>query len=135
VHVSLGNAGLTNRKQKINNMSVQYKPVQRMSVKEWLDREKAENLKWFARLLGADKKIIRKPQLTSLISGHLTGYRLREIWSRLDDIQRAAVAETIYSPNLRFGETRFKAKYDQLPSFGEEQFYYYAKGTSGPTLA
>ena len=78
MHVSLGNAGLTNRKQKINNMSVQYKPVQLMSVKEWLDREKAENLKQFARLLGADKKIIRKPQLISLISGHLTGYRLRE---------------------------------------------------------
>jgi len=38
--------------------------------------------------------------------------------SRLDDIQQAAVAETIYSKNLIFDEARFKAKYGQLPSFG-----------------
>ncbi len=116
-------------------MTFQHTPVHGMSVKKGLDREKTENLRWFARLLGADKKIIRKPQLISLIAGHLTGYRLREVWSRLDDIQKAAVAETIYSPNLRFDETRFKAKYGQLPSLGVEQFYYFVNSKDGPTLA
>jgi hypothetical protein len=116
-------------------MRFQHKQVRQISVNEWLDRENAETLKWYGRLLGADKKIIRKPQLINLIAGHLTGNRLQEIWSRLDDIQRAAVAETIYSPNLRFDETRFKAKFGRLPSFGEERFYYYVDFRNGPTLA
>ncbi len=106
-----------------------------MSVREGLERENAENLKWYARLLGADKKIIRKPRLINLIAEHLNGGRLRELWSRLDDIQQAAVAETIYSQNFRFDEIRFKAKYGQLPSFGAERYYYYAHDNHGPTLA
>ncbi|CAN5760331.1 hypothetical protein BH20ACI3_BH20ACI3_25040 [soil metagenome] len=106
-----------------------------MSVNEGLERENAENLKWYARLLGANKKMIRKPQLVDFISAHLTGDRLREVWSRLDEIQQAAVDETIYSKNLRFDETRFKAKYGLLPSFGTEQYYYRAHAKHGPTLA
>ncbi len=112
-----------------------YLAVKDMSVKKWLEGEKAENLKWYARLLGADKKIIRKPELVSLLAAQLMGNRLREVWLRLDDIERAAVAETIYSPNLRFDESRFKAKYGQLPSFGEQYVYYYANARNGPTLA
>jgi len=106
-----------------------------MIVKEWLGEENAENLRWYARLLGADRKIIRKPELISLIAAHLNGGQLREIWSRLDDIQQAAVAETIYSKNLIFDEARFKAKYGQLPSFGAEHYYYHAHAKDGPTLA
>ena len=116
-------------------MTLQYKPLQGMSVNERLELENAENLRWYARLLGADKKIIRKFQLTKLIAEHLNGSRLREIWSRLDDIQQTAVAETIYSTSLRFDEARFKAKYDQLPSFGTEHYYYRAHAKDGPTLA
>lgn len=116
-------------------MTLQYKPLQGMSVNQRLELENVENLKWYARLLGADKKIIRKPQLINLIAEHLNGGRLREIWFRLDDIQQAAVAETIYSKNLRFDEARFKAKYGQLPSFGTEHYYYPAHAKDGPTLA
>lgn len=116
-------------------MALQHKPLQEMIVKGWLGQENVENLKWYARLLGADRKIIRKPELISLIAAHLNGGHLREIWSRLDDIQQAAVAETIYSKNLRFDQARFKAKYGQLPSFGTEHYYYRAHAKDGPTLA
>jgi len=116
-------------------MALQYKPLQGISVNERLELENVENLKWYARLLGADKKVIRKPQLIKLIAEHLNGGRVQEIWSRLDNIQQAAVAETIYSTDLRFDETRFKAKYGQLPSFGIEQYYYRAQAKDGPTLA
>src|SRR6266496_3792256 len=118
-----------------SRMALQHKPFQEMIVKEWLGEENAENLRWYARLLGADKKIIRKPQLINLIAERLGGGRLREIWSRLDDIQQAAVAETIYAKNLRFDEARFKAKYGQLPFFGTEHYYYGARIKDGPTLA
>ncbi len=116
-------------------MALQHKPFQEMIVKGWLGEENVENLKWYARLLGADRKIIRKPELVDLIAAHLNGGHLREIWSRLDDIQQAAVAETIYSKNLIFDEARFKAKYGQLPSFGAEHYYYHAHAKDGPTLA
>jgi hypothetical protein len=106
-----------------------------MSVKEGLERENAENLKWYARLLGADKRIIRKPELISFISTHLHGSYLRELWFRLDEIQQVAVAEAIYSKNLRFDEGRFKAKYGRLPSFGTEHYYYRAGAKDGPTFA
>ena len=118
-----------------SQMALQYKPLQGMSVNEGLERENAENLRWYARLLGANKKIIRKPQLINLIAEHLNGGCLREMWSRLDDIQQAAVAETIYSKSLRFDEARFKAKYGQLPSFGAEHYYYHAHAKDGPTFA
>lgn len=106
-----------------------------MSVWDGLDRERVETLRWFARLLGGDKKIIRKAELISLIARHLKGDRLRELWRQLDQIQQAALAETIHSPSLTFDEARFKAKYDQVPDLGSEHYYYYAHSKKGPTLA
>src|SRR6266545_935615 len=108
---------------------------QGMSVRDGLDRETAETLKWFARLLGGDKRIIRKTELISLIAGHLKGDHLRELWRGLDHNQQAAIAETIHSQSLRFDEARFRAKYDQVPDFGSEHYYYYAHSKRGPTLA
>ncbi len=106
-----------------------------MSIREGLDRERVETLRWFARLLGGDKRIIRKAELISLISGHLEGGQLRELWRQLDQIQQAAIGETIHSPSLTFDEARFKAKYDQLPDLGTEHYYYSAHSKKGPTLA
>jgi len=54
-------------------MALQHKPFQEMIVKGWLGEENVENLKWYARLLGADRKIIRKPELVDLIAAHLNG--------------------------------------------------------------
>jgi len=108
---------------------------QRMSIRDGLDRETAETLKWFARLLGGDKRIIRKAELISLIAGHLQGDHLRELWRGLDHIQQAALAETIHSQSLRFEEARFKAKYNQVPDLGSKHYHSYAHTKTGPTLA
>lgn len=106
-----------------------------MSIRDGLDRETAETLKWFARLLGGDKRIIRKAELISLIAGHLQGDHLRELWRGLDHIQQAALAETIHSQSLRFEEARFKAKYNQVPDLGSNHYHSYAHTKTGPTLA
>jgi hypothetical protein len=106
-----------------------------MSIRDGLDRETAETLKWYARLLGGDKRIIRKAELISLIAGHLQGDHLRELWRGLDHIQQAALAETIHSQNLRFDEARFRAKYGQIPDFGSKHYRSYAHTKTGPTLA
>jgi hypothetical protein len=106
-----------------------------MSVRDGLGREAAETLKWFARLLGGDKRVLRKAELINLIAGHLKGDRLCEVWRGLDHNEQAAVAETIYSQTLRFDETRFRAKYGEVPFFGGEHQYYPARSKNGPTLA
>lgn len=118
-----------------DNITFQSNSLNGMSVRQGLDRENAETLRWFARLLGADKKVIRKPEQIILTAKNLMGDRLRELWSRLDRIQQAAIAETIYATNLKFDAARFRIKYGQLPSLGSERYYYYANSKEGPTLA
>ena len=101
----LSNHLLVDRFEYNSRMALQHKPFQEMIVKGWLGEENVENLKWYARLLGADRKIIRKPELVDLIAAHLNGGHLREIWSRLDDIQQAAAnAEAVKNYCLRAGD-------------------------------
>jgi hypothetical protein len=45
------------------------------SARVWLKT----TLKWFARLLGGDKRVIRKAELISLIAEHLQGDHLRDL--------------------------------------------------------
>src|SRR6266850_1341316 len=97
-----------------------------LTVSDWLAQENAETLKHFSKLLGEDKKVTRKADLVKLVAGHLQGSRLRELWNRLDQLQQAAIAETIYSPTLRFDKAHFKAKYGNLPSLGEDVHYYFS---------
>jgi len=105
-----------------------------MSIRDGLDRETVETLKWFARLFGEDKRIIRKAELISLIAKHLQGDNLRQLWRELDHIQQRAIAETIHSPSLRFDEAPFKAKHDQLRDLGTEHYPYHAHSKTGRRL-
>ncbi|MEO6392332.1 MAG: hypothetical protein ABIP75_10805 [Pyrinomonadaceae bacterium] len=102
------------------------------SIREQFDFETVDKLKQYVRLLGGDKLVTRKADIISLISAHLEGERLRELWNRLDSTQQNAVAETIYSPTLTFDLTCFVAKYDERPDFG--RYDYYSKNNAGPTL-
>lgn len=97
-----------------------------LTVSDLLARENADTLKHFSKLLGEDKKVTRKAELVKLVARHLQGSRLHELWNRLDQLQQAAIAETIYSPSLRFDKAHFKAKYGNLPSLGEGIHYYFS---------
>jgi hypothetical protein len=59
----------------------------------------------------------KKGELVAEISLSLAGEGMRELWDRLDDTQRLAVAETLYAPDGAFHRTRFHAKYGRLPDF------------------
>lgn len=90
------------------------------SVAEALSRYTVEELKRLLALLPATEKPERKVELIALILRHMQGQPLREPWSRLDELQRAAVAETVHSPDGRFDAQRFKAKYGHSPDFLRE---------------
>ncbi len=88
------------------------------SIAEALNGYTVEELKKLLALLPASEKPARKGELVALIHSHMEGESLRDLWSRLDEPQQAAVAETIHSPDGRFDAQRFKAKHGRSPDWG-----------------
>lgn len=88
------------------------------TITEALNGHTIEELKKFLPLLQTSEKPARKGDLVALIRGQLEGEGLRILWSRLDETQKAAVAETVHSPAGRFLPNRFRAKYGRLPDWG-----------------
>jgi len=86
-----------------------------------LNRENVESLKRFLALLPTDERPTRKGELIALVLSHLEGEKLRELWSRLDEVQRAAVMETVHSADGVFLADRFRAKYGQSPDWGSSK--------------
>lgn len=56
-----------------------------------------------------------KTDMVKAIRGRLDGRALRELWERLDETQKLAVAETIHGSDTHFNADRFRAKYGVLP--------------------
>jgi hypothetical protein len=78
----------------------------------------AEELKNLARLT-REKLPTRKADFAAVIMRHLDGERLRTVWQCLDELERAAVAEVVYSGSTRFLADRFRAKYGRDPNWGQ----------------
>lgn len=102
------------------------------TLHEALELRTVDDLKKLVALLPATERPTRKGELVALIERELSGHRLRELWERLDETQKQAVAETIHAASPVFNAARFKAKYGQLPSFGVKDGYWDYRGT--PTL-
>ena len=77
----------------------------------------AEALKKLASLTSGPVPT-RKAELADLIATHLEGNGLRTAWQSLDELQKAAVAEVVHSPDTQFPADRFQAKYGRAPSWG-----------------
>jgi len=84
-----------------------------------------EELKKLAALLSKEKLPTRKAELAAVIMRQLEGERLQAIWHRLDELQRAAVAEVVHSGSTRLPADRFRAKYGQDPNWGTGDEYSY----------
>lgn len=73
---------------------------------------------------GKDKKPIRKDDLVARILGFLQDEKkLRAVWQRLDQVQQAALAETIWAEGARFNAGRFGAKYGTQPNWGSGDWW------------
>lgn len=76
-----------------------------------------DQLKPLIALLGNDSIKGRKDELISWFVRSLSANRLRELWRDLDDLQRLAVAETLYAADGIFHSHRFLARHGRLPVF------------------
>lgn len=88
------------------------------SVRAALEVFTVERLKQLLNLLPGVSKATRKADLITVIEGQLLGEGLQQLWEQLDDTQRLAVAEALYSQDGSFNADRFQAKYGVLPTFG-----------------
>src|SRR3989338_9233060 len=82
----------------------------------------ADELSKLASLTGG-RVPARKAERADLIATHLEGDRLRTVWQSLDELQKAAVAEVVHSPDTQFRADRFHAKYGRAPGWGSLDSY------------
>lgn len=69
-------------------------------------------------------KPTRRVDIVKAIQRCCDGAKLRELWSRLDDLQRLAVAEAVHGPAGRFDPPRFQAAHGRLPDGYRKANYY-----------
>ena len=58
----------------------------------------------------------RKAEMVEAVERRLAGESLRRLWDELDESQKSAVSEVLYSVDGGFNPDRFKAKYGTLPA-------------------
>src|SRR5262245_37378836 len=87
------------------------------SLREALDLSMVDELKPLLSLLPTEERPTRKSEIIDVIENQLLGHDLHALFDRLDELQRKAVAETIYSDRTDFVSNRFKARYGALPRF------------------
>ncbi|MDY6993271.1 MAG: hypothetical protein SVR94_11815 [Pseudomonadota bacterium] len=78
-----------------------------------------EQLKKLVALLKPATTPQRKEELVQLIKTTLFSDAVETLWEQLDELQKAAVAEAVHGADAYFYAERFKAKYGQLPSWGQ----------------
>ena len=93
-----------------------YDDLENAGLEKLLLARHGEDLLAMVKLLPVAKPHpTRKADRAAAIMDHLAGQRLRDTWEGLDDVQRLAVAESVYDPDRRFRQARFRAKYGKLP--------------------
>ena len=87
------------------------------TLREALARNTVDELKALIALLPPLAPVGRKDELIAALLGQLDGMALRSVWDKLDELQRLAVAESLYTPGGQLDSRQFRAKYGALPSF------------------
>ena len=92
------------------------------------NQQSVDDLKKLARLLTQEKLPTRKDDLIALLLPYFQGDALKDLWSRLDRIQQAAVSEATHSANGHLDMQRFRAKYNSEPSSGLPHLIFLSHG-------
>ncbi len=92
-----------------------------------LDIMTVEELKKLLKLLSIKIAPMKKHGIIATILGELKTIDLREIWERLDPLQRTAVSEAVHSWNGTFNASHFGIKYGGKPEFYTAGKYSYQR--------
>jgi hypothetical protein len=99
------------------------------TLAEALQLTTVEHLKPLAALLPTTEQPTRTQALADLLTQHLSGNRLRDLWKHLDGLQQKAVSETMYAADGCFNRQRFLAKYGSMPHFGTKDSSWSSRET------
>jgi len=94
-----------------------------LSLEQALEAKTVDELKKLYALLLIDQKLSRKADLVTAILQEIEGVKIKKIWQRLDDLQKAAIAEVVHSSGNDYRADSFAAKYGQMPNFGTGDRY------------
>jgi len=94
-----------------------------LSLEQALEAKTVDELKKLYALLLIDQKLSRKADLVTAILQEIEGVKIKKIWQRLDDLQKAAIAEVVHSSGNDYRADSFVAKYGQMPNFGTGDRY------------
>ena len=104
------------------------------TVQAALEGLRVDELKQLVALLADGRPPTRKPELIAALCSRLDRDEvLQELWQRLDETQRAAVAEVVHSPSSTFDSSRFQAKYGREPEWGTLHSWS-SRSDAGPSL-
>ena len=90
-------------------------PTLEDGLMNYIDARGARNL---AR--HADETVPTRKAAAEFIEKYLAGDGLRSLWERLDELQKAAVAEVVHSKSTHFPDDHFAAKYGVDPQWSIE---------------
>lgn len=66
-------------------------------------------------LLPGGSRSGKKDELVQTLLGRLTDQGLRSLWQGMNEIEKLAVSESLYAPDLTYNAARFAAKYGRRP--------------------
>jgi hypothetical protein len=106
-------------------MSYYQQPDRIPTVQEALSAQTVDVLKKLAALLPGGKVPTLKVAIIEYIQDHLKGKGLKDLWEKCDQLQKAAIAETVHSPTSdQYQENAFVNKYGARPNWGTGKFSY-----------
>lgn len=94
------------------------------TVLDALNNHTIQELKKLLALFSVNNIPQRKVELVKHIENYLQEIGWQKLWQELDKLQKAAVAEVVYSDSSQFNHLTFRAKYGAVPAFGRLSTYY-----------
>jgi hypothetical protein len=88
------------------------------TFKEYLHNQTVDELRKLARHLPITLPSGKEGIVDAIFHGMMDDSNLQGVWLRLDELQRAAVAEVVHGGAKRFDASAFRAKYGADPNWG-----------------
>ncbi len=92
------------------------------TVEQALDVHTLDELQVLATLLPGRKISGRKAERIAVFCRALKGRSLKDLLSRLSELQRAAVAQAVHAPDARFQPAGFEIRHGEAADFGKKDF-------------
>lgn len=90
------------------------------TLEQALQTHTRDELSLLGAALGLPRLEGRKDERVERLAEGMKGESLSQAWSRLTELQQAAVAQAVYSPDASFSPQGFKIRFGEKPDFGTE---------------